>query len=84
MLSSGGFGKVYKAFDRVNKREVVVKVNAESEMNETLGDNSESDDDNEKEEVKSRRISPGHKSKHQRKAGLLQYHHLKMNQVPKI
>ena len=33
-ISQGGFGKVYLAKDKFNKIEVVVKVNAEQEMND--------------------------------------------------
>jgi serine/threonine protein kinase len=32
-ISQGGFGKVYLAKDLINKKEVVVKINAEVEMN---------------------------------------------------
>ena len=33
-ISQGGFGKVYLAIDKRTKQEVVVKVNAEQEMND--------------------------------------------------
>ena len=34
-ISQGGFGKVYLAIDKTTNDEVVVKVNAESEMNDS-------------------------------------------------
>ena len=34
IISQGGFGKVYLAFDKLMNHEVVVKVNAEKEMND--------------------------------------------------
>ena len=33
-ISQGGFGKVYLAFDIVTKIQVIIKVNAELEMND--------------------------------------------------
>lgn len=33
-ISQGGFGKVYLAVDKTTKKEVVVKINAELDMND--------------------------------------------------